>query len=73
MHTINPHSPKCLFSIGKYLLVFAHYMRHNRSMDIEMNKYKAVAYIAVLILAGSIVKLMMMVEGIPVSSGIPMA
>ena len=42
-------------------------------MDIEMNKYKAVAYIAVLILAGSIVKLMMMVESIPVSSGIPMA
>ena len=37
-------------------------------MDIEMNKYKAVAYVAVVILAGAIAKLM-----IPVSNGVPVA
>ena len=38
-------------------------------MNIEMNKYKAIAYIGVVILAGSIAKLMMM----PVESGMPLA
>ena len=37
-------------------------------MNIEMNRYKAIAYIAVVILAGSIAKLM-----IPVSNGVPLA
>jgi len=51
------------------VLVFAHYMRHNIIMDIEMNKYKAVAYIAVVILAGSIAKLMMSAP----ANSVPMA